>query len=144
MISLTQKDITFAQKYSVNPLGMRGILEVYESLSRFIGLGIRELEYVVTEEAYHHNYTKAPKYTYSELPFDLSRMLRGIMDRYGSVESYLREPNSEHNFIQVFIKNRYQPKDFLFEGVLTPRHMKRGEFTDNTFTVEVTEYGGAA
>jgi len=132
MTTFQKEDIDLAKKYSVNPIGMIGILRVYETLSRFVGYSKIDVDASITEEVYHNSYKKPPKYTYYELPYEITIMVKSIISKWGNVENFLNSKNSKHNFILGFIKKRYQPKDFLFRGVLTFRYLMRGDYVDNT------------
>ena len=132
MTTFQKEDMDLAKKYSVNQIGMVGILRVYETLGRFTGYSKSDVDASITEDAYHHSYTKPPKYTYDELPYEMTNMVKSIISKWGSVENFLNSENSKHSFILGFIKKRYQPRDFLFRGILTFRHLKRGEYTDKT------------
>ena len=132
MTTFQKEDIDLAIKYSINPIGMAGILRVYESLQRFVGMTSQDIDNIIVEDAFHHSYTKPPKYTYSDLPYELSNMVKGIILKSTNVENFLNEDGSKHKFILAFIKKRYQPYNFLFRGILTFNHLMRGEYTDNT------------
>lgn len=143
MTTFQKEDMELAKKYSINPIGMVGILRVYETLSRFVGYTAQDVDNSIAEDAYHHSYTKPPKYTYTNLPYDLSKMVKSIIAKYGNVENFLNSDNSKHKFILGFIKHRYQPSNFLFKGILTFNHLMRGDHADNTngYTT-ITEYEG--
>jgi hypothetical protein len=133
MTTFNKKTLDYSRRYSITPLGMTYILEVYESIKRFIGMDSVDIHNCITEEYYAYDLSKAPKYHYEELPADLVRMLNGIIAKNESIEKFFRNKDNEHKFIIGFIKNKLQPRDYLFRGVITNRGHQRGENTDNTF-----------
>ena len=129
-----------AQKYSVNPYGMIGILAVYETIQRFAGYSQLAIDNAIAEIPFHYSPAKPPKYTYEELPIDLVVMLKNITRKHGSISSFLAQKACKHNFIMGFIKKKYQPSSYLFAGSLTARGLQRGEHTDNTRQYDVVTY----
>lgn len=140
MTTFDQKTLEYSKRYSVSPLGMTYIIEVYESLKRFIGMNTVDIYNCITEEYYAYDLSKPPKYHYEELPADLVKMLNGIIAKNETIERFFRTKDNEHRFILGFIKNKLQPKDYLFKGILTMRGHQRGENTDNTFKPLVDSY----
>ena len=116
-----------ARKYSVNPCGMIGIEKVYETIQRFAGLTRYDIANAITETSFTYALDKPPRYSYKHLPISLRDMLMSMIDKHGSIDSFIAKPNAEHIFILGFIKRQFQPADFLFPGVVTPKHQMRGD-----------------
>ena len=94
MTTISTQDAELARKYSINPYGIIGILRAFERLTSFTGFSLSDLQNAITETAYHHTYTKPPRYTYEELPHALKKMVGGIISKYGSVDAFLRLPDA--------------------------------------------------
>jgi len=139
-MTFTQRDLKWAKHYSVNPIGMIGIRRVYETIQRFVGMDEEDIINSTIETAFHYSYTKPPRYSYEEIPYALITLLNGLISKNGSIENFIRHPESEHRFILGFIKSRYQPKDFLFPGVVIPRWAKRGD--DEQSAAKKKAHGG--
>ena len=132
MIVFHKRDIELAKQFSINPVGMVGIRRVYETIHRFTGFTEGDIDASIREISYVYDKNKAPNYSYEKIPEAMKSLLKGIIKKNGSIREFLNSKDSELVFIYGFIQRRWQPRDFLFTGVITFPEYRRGKDKDNS------------
>ena len=118
---------------------IKAISQAYDSISRFAGYSIEQVNRLVVEERV------GKVNNYYNLPIDLKNRVVEIIRKTGDVGKHFnpfKKPRNFEAFAKKFLADRQQPKDYVFLGVLTYKELKFDIGEDKTYDVEIHNYQG--
>ena len=120
-----------------DPKEIEAISLVYDTVSRFAGFSIKKVDEAIEEISGLENGKRVNDY--KELPVALTSKVKQLIKNYGNVNRFFSPYKKERNFLKFcesFYKERLQPRDFYFQGVITFRHLKWNVRNDTTYQTE--------
>ena len=113
--------------YELNEIA-RQLMLIYETLTlRLKDANVNDMNEIVIERGYVYDNNKPPKYSYEGIPDGIKRYFWENLKH-----------NSLKEFIDWFLKERQQPKDYLIYGVIKHESHMRGDGLSKN--VETSEY----
>jgi hypothetical protein len=126
------------------PEAVQAVDAVYETISRFAGMSVGEIDDAIAEVPVYENNGRKRMNNYHNLPVKLKTKLKEIVRRYGDVGKFFNPDAKRKNFTAFcrrFFEERQQPREYLFNGVITFPEFKFSVNDDRTYTVESHTYG---
>lgn len=123
--------VAIANKVHRPPEVVWHIAKAFDTFDRLSGLGASDIARLIVIG----NGEEKP------LPAELKRRAMQIAQQHGDVAKYFSPMARKKylvGFVQKFLDERQQPKDYLFDGVLGFRRR------DEDYKVEISTYGDAA
>jgi len=125
------------------PHEVEGVSRVYDTISRFAGMTIGEVEDAIAEIAYYENNGRKRLNDYHNLPPKLTGWVKRIIEKTGDVAKHFNPDMKRKNFesfARKFFEARKQPRDYLFVGVITYPELKFSVRNDTTYQVVTETY----
>jgi len=125
------------------PRDIEAMSQVYDTISRFAGMTVNDIEHAIVEIPYYENNGRKRLNAYRNLPPKLSRKLKELIMSHGNLSRHFNPHSKKKNFLpfcRKFIEKREQPRDYLFDGVITFREFKFAIGDDLSYSVETTDY----
>lgn len=151
---LSEQEIQLAQEFGHTPLEIRAITDVYKIIDRFSDMEAEDIDNLIIEDRSWNSEKRKVGFIYSEIPYRLAIKVKDIISSHGDVAKFF-SPGAQNkylkSFILNFIRDREQPSDYLFSGIIIGRGRKRApedilEDKTRSYEVEMYEYSeeGAA